>query len=436
MTVCQPSTTFSRQGYPQYRRDRQEDLRVCQHHRASLEDWDGHVFVEFAGTDKCTMYLYKYVYKGASKVKLRLTNAEDVREDDEINLYLRGRYLCSMDAMWRTLGYQTYPSPKPSVLSLDVKLPEQANFFLGEGKLTTIIEYFARPALLHHLKYTELFTEYVVIPNKLPSRFTEANRGVDFHELHIEGYPQVKVRGVLQDRKVYLCKRVNPEANIVRMSMLYPSAGEIWYLRVLLLHRPCMSFEDARTHEGVVYPTFQMSAVMHGLVDERGEADRCFNDARAFSTPAELRSLFVFMTIQGFPTMSIFEDPESRDAMTSDYDARAPRDLSDAEKEQLLLKDLQELISEDGSCKLSDFGLPDPVASDTELQKQMLRYPPAEQLALLQALNLAKPNNPSQLAAYNRITSCIDDVVNNAEQQQQVCLYICLLLLLPLFYYN
>jgi len=41
------------------------------------------------------IYLYKYLFKGASKAKLRLTNADDVSDKDEITLYIRGRYLCS-----------------------------------------------------------------------------------------------------------------------------------------------------------------------------------------------------------------------------------------------------------------------------------------------------------------------------------------------------
>ena len=76
---------------------------------------------------------------------MKLTNCEDVSDKDEITLYLRGRYLCSMDAMWRTLGkfidlsyimtfivliflkinivkdYQTYPAPNPSVRIIKIK---------------------------------------------------------------------------------------------------------------------------------------------------------------------------------------------------------------------------------------------------------------------------------------------------------------------------
>jgi hypothetical protein len=55
------------------------------------------------GVDPLTLF---YICKGAQKVKFRLQNADDIDDKDEISLYIRGRYLCSMDAVWRILGYQ------------------------------------------------------------------------------------------------------------------------------------------------------------------------------------------------------------------------------------------------------------------------------------------------------------------------------------------
>ena len=39
-------------------------------------------------------------------MKFRLQDCDDINDKDEISLYVRGRYLCSMDAMWRVLGMQ------------------------------------------------------------------------------------------------------------------------------------------------------------------------------------------------------------------------------------------------------------------------------------------------------------------------------------------
>jgi len=50
----------------------------------------------------------QYLYKGAKKVKLRLKDWDDVNNRDKIKVYIRGRYLCCMDAMWKTLGTYLY----------------------------------------------------------------------------------------------------------------------------------------------------------------------------------------------------------------------------------------------------------------------------------------------------------------------------------------
>jgi hypothetical protein len=104
-TVELPRTTFCEKGYPIYKRRKKEDLHVVPHNRKLLLDWGGHAYIDWCGSTYTVLYLYKYLYKGAKKVKFRLENAEDVDDRDEITLYLRGRYLCSMDAAWRILGY-------------------------------------------------------------------------------------------------------------------------------------------------------------------------------------------------------------------------------------------------------------------------------------------------------------------------------------------
>jgi hypothetical protein len=81
---------------------------------------------------------------------------------DEIKLYLDARYLCAMDAMWRILGYHTYPSPTPSVQTIKIKTESQVKQLLDEGKSCDMLAYIHRPAHLAHLKYNELFASYLV----------------------------------------------------------------------------------------------------------------------------------------------------------------------------------------------------------------------------------------------------------------------------------
>jgi hypothetical protein len=105
-TTLQNQSSFDERGYVKYKRTKPSDLRIGPHNRKILEDWDGHAYVDWCGSTYTVLYLYKYLYKGAKKVKFRLENADDIDDKDEISLYIRGRYLCSMDATWRILGYQ------------------------------------------------------------------------------------------------------------------------------------------------------------------------------------------------------------------------------------------------------------------------------------------------------------------------------------------
>jgi len=80
--------------------------------------------------------------------------------------------------------------------------------------------------------------------------------------------------------------------------MLYVTAGEIWYKRQLLIHRPCIYFKDMRTVDGADYTTFQEAAEATGLEHDQNEVVRCFEDTLHISTPAEKRGLFVMFTLE------------------------------------------------------------------------------------------------------------------------------------------
>jgi hypothetical protein len=135
-TTTRRSSSFDERGYVQYKR-RQEDLRIVQHNRKILEDWDGHAHVDWCGSTYTVLYLYKYLYKGAQKVKFRLQNADDIEDKDEISLYIRGRYLCSMDAVWRILGYQVLPTIDrvKLIVFVDISCP-QTFCHINQGKVT------------------------------------------------------------------------------------------------------------------------------------------------------------------------------------------------------------------------------------------------------------------------------------------------------------
>ena len=75
------------------------------------------------------------------------------------------------------------------------------------------------------------------------------------------------------------------------MGMLYlSSAGEMWYMRLLLLNKPADSFFNLKYVNGIEYTSFQSAAVAAKLVINQNEAEICIQDSiQNGSTPYELR---------------------------------------------------------------------------------------------------------------------------------------------------
>ena len=79
--------------------------------------------------------------------------------------------------------------------------------------------------------------------------------------------------------------------------MLYPTAGEVFFLRLILLHRPITSFKDAKTVNSVLYNTFQMAAVAGNLLSNCNEVRSIFRDASICGSGHELRLMFTLLTL-------------------------------------------------------------------------------------------------------------------------------------------
>jgi hypothetical protein len=110
--------------------------------------------------------------------------------------------------------------------------------------------------------------------------------------------------------------------------MIYITAGEPYFFRLITKHRPFTSFVDARTVHNHVFNTFQEAAVALKLVEDDQDALECFKEAAQFNidghgdvhlTPARLRGLFAHLTLNGYPTVNIYNDAELRKTMIEDW---------------------------------------------------------------------------------------------------------------------
>jgi hypothetical protein len=75
--------------------------------------------VEHAGTSYTVLYLYKYLFKGNKKVKATFEKVDYSNKKDENFMYMRGKYICSMKLMSKSMEsmsneQETYPATKLS----------------------------------------------------------------------------------------------------------------------------------------------------------------------------------------------------------------------------------------------------------------------------------------------------------------------------------
>jgi len=398
------TTKFDDKGFPQYKRPTIKSLYVVPHHRELLKDWNGHANVEYAGSTYTVIYLYKYLFKGSKKVKLRLTNADDVNDKDEIKLYLRGRYLCSMDCYWRILGHETYPAPTPSVRIVKVISEQRSIKTLTDGKIPDIIIYFNRPAILHHMKYTEFFNSYMWSYNR-PTRFQEQQ----------PGYYIIILQNI--NKNVYLYKRSESNTSITRLEVIAITAGEPFFLRLILYNYPKISYKDCLTTNERIYPTYQEAAVAAGIVKDNEEVYACFEEAEHFQdmTPSELRTLFVISTLQGFPTLKILSEDRFKHMMYDDF-LHNYNPLNHKAAWNDLLCEISRRFESEGK-DMTDYGLPQPAQMKTELEIERQKYNAQDQLLIYNNLCETVPNTNEQQEILN-------DIVHAVEHQQTKIYYV------------
>ena len=439
--------SFGHLHFPVYGRREEEDLRIVPHHVYILEEWDGHVNVEYCGSHYTPIYLYKYVFKGAKKEKLRLTNADDIADDDEISLHIRAQVISSMDSMWRVMGYSTYPATHPSVIIVHAQTPETIAQYANDGKVTDLYIYLNRPRYIRtgpnenlppehdgksmdELTYLHFFTIYCYSRKLRRSKQTKP---------HEEGRSWWKIT-LPNAIEVFVTKRERPNECIVRMNMLYSSAGEVYYLRLLLNIFPTRTLKDLLTRHHIhtngsneqedesnndtnqffskisdrtqfvrAANTFQEACLMNGLLNDIKEAIACFEYAMITGTPPMLRSLFITQTTQGFPTIQIYNDPIKRRAMSLDYIFRHEQGDNSRLALNDLLTDLAERLKGENKT-LSSYGLPEPQNVKTELELEQLKYDATFQAQLLQQLNTSHPNNPEQQEVFDFIANELDNI--------------------------
>jgi hypothetical protein len=336
--------------------------------------WDAHANTEYGASWSLPVYLFKYFYKGpdttgfkiAAEGSNQVAGSSNTRSAcapvDEIKNYQRGRYLSAMEAAWRLASFGI-TRKDPTVERLMIHTEGRQRGQMGRTKAgasdaTSLMRYFDRPddPRLINLTYVE-FGERTYPVKHDPD---EPMHPLDILERDIPGRPRQRIR--LRSRG----------AVVARIVMVYAHHGDVFYLRIILMHRPASGFLDAQTFLGVVYSTFQEATVAMGLFAENNEGELAFLELLELGvTPARLRWVFCLLALDGNPMRPLWDAHQV--PLSEDFRVRRIRENRSSRVEAVLndaLCDLQELLGGMGS-NLRDIGLPDPVAQHREVDEEV-----------------------------------------------------------------
>ncbi|KAG7945229.1 hypothetical protein I3843_15G142000 [Carya illinoinensis] len=215
-------------------------------------------------------YLYKYVYKGHDRVAFNLVSEQTNQQIDEIQQFQSARWIAPPEAMWRIYGF-IVNEMYPSVYSLHLHLEDkhQVTFRANEDLINVLNSDRSAKSML-----TEFFALNQVDENAKTLLYKE------FPEFYVWS----------QQYKEWT--RRKKKTVIGRIITANPFEGE----------RGPLSFEDLRTVDGVVAPTFREAATMHGLLQRDSSLQDCLHEASLYQMPSSLRRLFATILVYCNPT--------------------------------------------------------------------------------------------------------------------------------------
>jgi len=391
------------------RRNVDTDLHVVPYNLPMMMDWSSHLNVEFSGSVFSALYVYKYCFKNPSKKEqIVLSTEQEHDSQDEVKMFIYGRVMCSMAAFWRLYGYRDYPASEPPVISFKVRTGAQLQDFFQRGQITDLMVYYSRPSQLHLLTYSAFWEKYNA--HKFLPKYYK-----DRPILQNQRFFQVIIPFATSSVTHFIYEPVNKIQRCVRIEMLYPTMGDIYYLRLILLKRAVLNDKDAHTFHPprgggapIVYLNYQQSALAHGYITSFQDAILTYDDMCGMGTASLCRSYFVVLTLQGYATHAIYDIDEKRKYMMQDYIVLQGHSMEVAE--QMMLRDLEHCFRKNNSS-LEKFGYPTPDSVPTELEVEQAQWineqRQNEQKQLLQHMNESQPNNEEQQIAFDAIMESV-----------------------------
>ena len=202
------------------------------------------------------------------------------------------------------------------------------------------------------------------------------------------------------------------ELVLARMPNIAPCGPqlELFHMRLILNQRAASGYEDLRTFEGVVYPTYRETCLAMGLTVDTHEQDRVMEELTVDAMPWQLRSVFAGLLVFFVPSDPPAFLERHIGVMAQDHMHKAKETVMSARTRNRVLLDLQELL-QNHAQNLFMYGIETPVADANEprvpsvIRQETDDY--NQEVMQTSAANMAATLNPEQQAAFDTIMAAV-----------------------------
>ncbi|XP_013595152.1 PREDICTED: uncharacterized protein LOC106303427 [Brassica oleracea var. oleracea] len=382
---------------------------VVPHNLSLVKKYKAHINVEWCCKTSAIKYLFKYITKGVDRAlalleqsgckdKATLDRKREHLELDEIDRFLKCRYISACEASWRLFSFHIHHN-QPSMMKLKIHLPGKQRLLYNQNK-----------------SLEEVLSKEDIDKTMLNAYFVANEKYEEARELTYVQFPSRFVYHT--DDKTWTPRKHG--TSIGRLPFIHPIAVDDYYLRILLnVVKGSTSFEHLCTVGGTTFKEFRDACYARGLLDDDKEWHDAIFEPSYWATGRQLMRLFVLILIYCEVANHLKLWDHTWKILAEDILYMKQREfnfpgliLPDLKLQQYTLIEIERLLKENDKS-LNDFkGMPKPNESvlreiSNTVLRQELNYDTAKEAS--ENEKLFATMNEDQQKVYNAVVDSVDN---------------------------